>query len=176
MKRQIAEHGYEVVLDARDEMRPGAKHFEWEQKGVPVRIEIGPRDVAGGTCVVKRRDLSSKEKTFWKIDEVGASIPGLLMEIQDALFARAKAFRDAHTLQVESYDQFKELLEKDGVGNFLVAHWDGTPETEKKIKDDTKATIRCIPFPGQIAGTDEPGVCIVTGKPSKQRVIFAKAY
>jgi prolyl-tRNA synthetase len=104
---------------------------------------------------------------------IGVVMKGMMDEIQKSLFERAKAFRDAHVVKVDTYDEFKERLEGgDGIGNFLLAHWDGTPETEKKIKEDTKATIRCIPFEGD----KEPGKCIVTGQPSKQRVVFAQAY
>jgi prolyl-tRNA synthetase len=172
VRRQIAEAGFEVVLDTRDELRPGAKHFEWEQKGVPVRIEVGPRDVAAGTCVIKRRDRGSKEKTQLGLDQVGSAIGGLMDEIQAALFARAKEFRTAHTVQADTYDTFKQALETDGIGNFVLAHWDGTPETEKRVKDETKATIRCIP----LEGDKEPGRCVVTGAPSAQRVVWARSY
>lgn len=172
VRKQIAEAGFEVVLDTRDELRPGAKHFEWEQKGVPVRIEIGPRDVASGTCVVKRRDRGPKEKAQLGLDQVRGSIAGLMDEIQASLFARAKEFRTAHTVQADTYDAFKQALESDGIGNFVLAHWDGTPETEKRVKDETKATIRCIP----LEGDKEPGRCMVTGAPSAQRVVWARSY
>lgn len=172
VRRQIADSGLSVVLDARDELRPGAKHFEWEQKGVPVRIEIGPRDVETNSCVYKRRDRDPKEKTSIPLEGVGPVMTRLMEEIQQALFARAKAFRDAHMIKVDTYEQFKEALEVDGVGNFILAHWDGTTETERKIKEETRATIRCIPLDGE----KEPGTCIVTGRPSTQRVIFARAY
>lgn len=172
VRRECVDAGLEVVLDARDELRPGAKHFEWEQKGVPVRVEIGPRDVDGGSCVYKRRDRDPREKISIPLAGSGAFFKGLMDEIQRSLFARAKAFRDAHIVRVDTYEQFKEALHAGGVGNFVLAHWDGTTETEKKIKDETKATIRCIPFEGD----KEPGACMVTGKPSAQRVIFARAY
>jgi prolyl-tRNA synthetase len=172
VRRELEDAGLTVVLDARDELRPGAKHFEWEQKGVPVRMEIGPRDVDAGTCVYKRRDQGPKDKTSIPLDAVGTLIPHLMGEIQTALFERAKAFRDSHTVKVDSYEQFKEAIEVNGVGNFVLAHWDGTAETEKKVKDDTRATIRCIPLEGET----EEGKCMVTGKPSKQRVLFARAY
>ena len=172
IKAETEALGLTVTLDLRDEMRPGAKHFEWEQKGVPVRVEIGPRDLEGGTCVLKRRDVGGKDKTIVPLAGVGAVLLGLMTEIQNALFNRAKAFRDAHTVKADSYEQFKEVLEVNGIGNFVYAHWDGTPETEKKIKDETRATIRCIPLEGEI----EEGKCMVTGQPSKQRVVFARAY
>ncbi len=172
VKREIAAAGLEVVLDTRDD-RPGAKHFEWEQKGVPVRIEIGPRDLASGSCVIKRRDRA-KDKTPLPLEGIGAVVVALMDEIQKALFERAKAFRDEHLVKADTYDELKAKLEVGGVGNFVLAHWDGTPETEKKIKDDTKATIRCIPFDD--LGGDGAGACVVTGKPSAQRVVFARSY
>jgi prolyl-tRNA synthetase len=172
IKRAAEEKGLTVVLDARDEMRPGAKHFEWEQKGVPVRVEIGPRDVDGGTCVIKRRDIGGKDKTIVQLAGVADVLAGLMTEIQNALHARAKAFRDSRLVKVDSYDQFKQALEVNGVGQFILAHWDGTAETEKRIKDETRATIRCIP----LEGDQDAGTCMVTGKPSAQRVVFARAY
>jgi prolyl-tRNA synthetase len=172
VRRQCQDAGVSVVLDDRDELRPGAKHFEWEQKGVPARIEIGPRDLESGSCVVKRRDKDPKTKVSMPTSGVGIAMKALMAEIQTSLFERAKAFRDARMVKVDTYDEFKERLEVGGKGNFLLAHWDGTPETEKKVKDDTKATIRCIPLDGEA----EPGTCIVTGRPSKQRVVFAQAY
>jgi prolyl-tRNA synthetase len=171
-RKELADAGLAVVLDDRDELRPGAKHFEWEQKGVPVRLEIGPRDLDQGTAVCKRRDRDPKEKTSVPLGALRAQLVPLMDEIQRALFERARAFRDAHLVRVDSYAQFKEQLEVKGVGNFLLAHWDGTTETEKKIKEETRATIRCIP----LAGDAEEGACVLTGKPSKQRVVFARAY
>ncbi|MEI8256557.1 MAG: His/Gly/Thr/Pro-type tRNA ligase C-terminal domain-containing protein, partial [Deltaproteobacteria bacterium] len=172
VKRDAEARGMTVVLDDRDELRPGAKHFEWEQKGVPVRVEIGPRDLDAGTCVLKRRDVGGKDKTIVPLEGVGAVLEGLMTEIQSVLLARAKAFRAAHTVKADTYEQFKAVLETGGIGNFVLAHWDGTPETEKKIKDDTRATIRCIP----LESDGETGVCMVTGQPSAQRVVFARAY
>jgi len=172
VRRECEDAGLSVVLDDRDELRPGAKHFEWEQKGVPARIEIGPRDLESGSCVVKRRDKDPKAKVSRPMAGVGEAMKTLMGEIQTALFERAKALRDSRIVTVDSYDAFKQALETDGKGNFLLAHWDGTAETEKRIKDDTKATIRCIPF----EGSEEPGRCVVTGRPSKQRVVFGQAY
>jgi prolyl-tRNA synthetase len=172
VRRECVDAGLTVVLDDRDELRPGAKHFEWEQKGVPARIEIGPRDLESGSCVVKRRDKDPKAKTALPVAGIGAAMNQLMKEIQTSLFERAKALRDSRLLKVDSYDDFKKSLETDGKGNFLLAHWDGTLETEKKIKEDTKATIRCIPADA----ADEPGTCIVSGRPSKRRVLFAQAY
>ncbi len=160
------------MLDDRDELRPGAKHFEWEQKGVPARVEIGPRDVESGSCVVKRRDKDPKSKVTLPLAGASAALASLMGEIQTSLFERAKAFRDSRIVKVDTYDEFKQRLEEGGKGNFLLAHWDGTAETEKRIKDDTKATIRCIP----LEGDTEPGKCVVTGRPSQRRVLFAQAY
>jgi prolyl-tRNA synthetase len=172
IRKECEGAGLTVVLDARDELRPGAKHFEWEQKGVPVRVEIGPRDVEQGACVYKRRDRDPKEKTSIPVAGSGEIFKGLMTEIQRSLFERAKAFRDSRMVRVETYDEFKQALETGGVGNFLLAHWDGTAETERKIKEETKATVRCIPFDMG----EEEGRCVVTGKPSRQRVVFAQAY
>jgi prolyl-tRNA synthetase len=173
VRRECHDAGLATVLDDRDELRPGAKHFEWEQKGVPARIEIGPRDLESGTCVVKRRDKDPKTKVSMPLEGVGAAMTLLMNDIQKSLFERAKAFRDSRIVKVDTYDEFKARLEgEDGRGNFLLAHWDGTYETEKRIKDDTKATIRCIPFEGDT----EPGKDLVTGRPSKRRVLFAQAY
>jgi len=172
VRRECVDAGLSVVLDDRDELRPGAKHFEWEQKGVPARIEIGPRDLESGSCVVKRRDKDPKSKVSMPLLGTGLAMKALMAEIQTSLFERAKALRDARLVKVDSYADFKERLEEGGKGNFLLAHWDGTAETEKKVKDDTKATIRCIPLEGDA----EPGTCVVTGRPSKRRVVFAQSY
>jgi prolyl-tRNA synthetase len=170
LRRECEGAGLSVVLDDRDGMRPGAKHFAWEQKGVPVRIEIGPRDVEAGSCVVKHRD--PKEKTPLALAGATTVLSALMTEIQKSLFERACAFRASRTVKVDTFDQFKEALDPGGKSNFLLAHWDGTSETEKKIKDETKATIRCIP----LEGDKEPGKCVLTGRPSAERVIFAQAY
>ncbi len=156
-----------IKIDDRDQYKPGRKFAEWEQKGVPIRIEIGPKDVANSQVVFKRRH--DREKEIVPLDKVAELLPERLAEVQQLLFDRAKAFRDEKTMTVDSYDEFKEKI---GDGGFFLAHWDGTDETEAKIKGETKATIRCIPLElGQ-----EEGVCMVTGKPSKQRVVFARAY
>ena len=172
MRRECVAAGLSAVLDDRDDLRPGAKHFHWEQRGVPARVEIGPRDVASGSCVIKRRDRDPKEKTAAPLAGVGAALTALMDEIQQALFARAKAFRDSRLVKVDTYDDFRAALEGPSGGNFLLAHWDGTRETEEQIKKETRATIRCIPFEGD----GEPGRCILTGRPSARRVIFAQAY
>jgi prolyl-tRNA synthetase len=172
LRRECEGAGLSVVLDDRDGMRPGAKHFDWEQKGVPVRIEIGPRDVEAGSCVVKRRDRDPKEKTPLALAGASTVLKELMSEIQKSLFERAKAFRASRTVKVDTFDKFKEALDAGGKGQFLLAHWDGTPETEKKIKEETKATIRCIP----LEHDGETGQCVLTGKPSAQRVVFAQSY
>lgn len=173
LRRALTDRGLAALLDDRDDLRPGAKHFEWEQKGVPVRIELGPRDVAAGVCVTKRRDRDPKEKTTLPLAGAPEAIEGLMDEIQRSLYQRAKDRRDARTVRVDTWEDFKNALAgTDGVGNFVLAHWDGTTETEKKIKEETRATIRCIPLDGE----EEPGVCVRTGRPSARRVLFAEAY
>ena len=160
--------GVKVEIDTDDTKRPGFKFAEYQMKGVPVRLGLGKRDIENNTIEVARRD--TKEKTTISLDDVVNYVTGLLDEIQENLLQRAKAFRESHFTTVDNYEEFKELLETKG--GFFYCHWDGTPETEEKIKEETKATIRCIPF-------DMPcdsGVCMYSGKPSERRVIFAKAY
>ena len=154
--------------DDRDTQRPGFKFAEWELKGVPVRIAVGTRDMQSGTVEIARRDTQAKET----VPQAGLAdrIEQLLEDIQRNIYGKAKAFREANTTAVDTYYQFKEVL--DGKGGFVAAHWDGTAETEKLIKEETKATIRCIPLNNKT----EAGTCIRTGKPSIQRVLFAKAY
>ncbi len=167
---EFKKKGISVKYDDRDTQKPGFKFAEWELKGVPVRIAIGPKDLENGTFEIARRDLLSKE--IIDADSVVSHIENLLHEIQENLFARALNFRNTHITEVHSFDEFKDVLETKG--GFLSAHWDGTPETEEKIKDLTKATIRCIPMDRK--EEEEEGVCMFTGKPSKGRVLFAKAY
>jgi prolyl-tRNA synthetase len=161
-----------VKVDAREQFAPGYKFNEWESKGVPVRVELGPRDLAQKSCVLARRDIPGKEAKIMGVplDAAPARIQELLLVIQRDLLERARAFRQAGTYEVNTYDEFKKKLEEPG--GFLWAHWDGTRKTEDRIAEETKATIRCIPFDGPV----EPGRCIVTGNPSARRVIFAKAY
>ncbi|RYD69045.1 MAG: proline--tRNA ligase, partial [Verrucomicrobiaceae bacterium] len=160
--------GVRVKYDDSDNQRPGWKFAEYELKGVPVRITLGARDLANGVVELARRD--TKEKTTVPLEGLTERIQGLLVEIQDNLFARAKAFRDAHITKVDSWEEFERTLdEKTG---FVSAHWDGTSETETAIKEKTKATIRCIPLDNE----QEEGKCVLTGKPSIQRVLFARAY
>ncbi|MGM1429048.1 proline--tRNA ligase [Sphingobacterium lactis] len=157
-----------VKYDDRDTQRPGFKFAEWELKGVPLRVAIGARDMQNGTVELARRDTQTKET----VQQAGLPdhIAALLEEIQQNIFKKALDFRTEHITEVESYDEFKKVLEEKG--GFISAHWDGTVETEKRVKEETKATIRCIPLDAK----EEEGVCIFTGKPSKQRVLFAKAY
>ncbi len=159
--------GISVKFDNRDTHKPGFKFAEWELKGVPVRLAIGPRDLDNGTVEVARRDTLEKETL--QVIGLGDKIENLLVQIQDNIYQKAYSFRDENTFSVDTWEDFCQQI-KDG--GFVRAHWDGTSETEKAIKDKTKATIRVIPI-------DEPmeeGSCILTGKPSKQRVVFAKSY
>ncbi len=160
--------GISTKYDDGDTHKPGWKFAEYEMKGVPVRIAIGPRDLARGTAEVARRD--TLEKASYPLEGLAGKIPALLEDIQKHIYKKALDFRDSHIYKVDTYDEFKEVLEKKG--GFVLAHWDGTTETELKIKEDTKATLRIIP----VNMPDEEGKCIVTGRPSKRRVIFAKAY
>jgi prolyl-tRNA synthetase len=157
-----------VKYDNRTTRRPGAKFAQHELQGVPLRIAIGARDLANGTVEIARRDTLTKEVV--SLDSLNEKIEALLKEIQESLFKKALDFRNEHISEVDTFDEFKSVLEtKTG---FISAHWDGTNETEEKIKTLTKATIRCIPLEGEV----EAGVCVYSGKPSKRRVLFAKAY
>jgi prolyl-tRNA synthetase len=162
--------GISVKYDDRDTQKPGWKFAEYELKGVPVRIALGPRDLENKTLEIARRDNLTKESFQWEDMPIAEKIGGLLEEIQDGIYQKAFDFRKENTTEVNSWDEFKQVLE-DKAG-FLSAHWDGTPETEDKIKELTKATIRCIP----LDQVPEQGVCVYSGKPSSGRVLFAKAY
>ncbi|MCI0642589.1 MAG: proline--tRNA ligase [Gemmataceae bacterium] len=161
-----------VKIDDRDQHQPGFKFNEWEVKGVPIRVELGPKDLAQNACVLARRDLPGKESKMMGVPlaEAPTRIVGLLKAMQSALFERARKFRADNTLSVDTWDDFKKKI--DEPGGFLWAHWDRTRETEDKIAAETKATIRCIPY----EQTKETGKCVLTGKPSEGRVVFAKAY
>ncbi len=159
--------GVSVKYDDRDTQKPGWKFSEYEFKGVPVRIAIGPRDLENGTVEVARRD--TKEKSVMQITDLALKVEHLLEQIQSNLYNKALTFRETHTYKADTYDEFKKQLDE---GGFVMAHWDGTTETELKIKEETKATIRCIPMDSKA----EDGKCIYTGKPSSRRVIFARAY
>ncbi len=160
--------GISVKYDDRDTRKPGWKFAEYELKGVPVRLAMGPRDLENGTVEVARRD--TLEKNVTEIENVDIYIENLLEDIQKNIFKKAADYRASHTTKVDTYDEFKEVLKNKG--GFISAHWDGTPETEDLIKNETKATIRCLPLEYE----KEEGVCIRTGKPSKRRVLFALAY
>jgi prolyl-tRNA synthetase len=159
--------GISVKYDNSDNKKPGWKFSEYELKGVPVRLALGGRDLENNTIEVARRDTLTKETV--SCEGIEHHVKALLEEIQENIYRKAADFRTAQTREVNSYDEFKVEIEK---GGFLLCHWDGTPETEALIKDETKATIRCIPMKGDKI----PGRCMVTGKPSPQRVIFARAY
>jgi prolyl-tRNA synthetase len=159
--------GISFKYDNNDNKKPGWKFAEYELKGVPVRLAMGARDMENGTVEVARRDTLTKETVA--IEGVETYIDELLKTIQANIFQKAFDYRASVTRDVNSYDEFKVEIEK---GGFLMCHWDGTPETEELIKEETKATIRCIPLNGDTT----PGVCMVTGKPSAQRVVFARAY
>jgi prolyl-tRNA synthetase len=164
----LKSEGLSVKFDDRDTHKPGFKFAEYELKGVPVRIAVGPKDMENGTVEVARRDTLEKE--LIPILSAKQHILELMDKIQENLFQKALSFRQEKTKKVDTYDEFKQLIESDG--GFLLAHWDGSSETEELIKQETKATIRCIPLDGE----NEQGSCIRTGKPSNKRVVFAKAY
>jgi len=176
---QLKALGIRVKVDTDDKYTPGYKFADYELKGVPVRLAMGGRDLENGTIEIARRDTQTKETI--SIDGIVEIVKNLLEEIQQNLLQKALKFRIANTREVNSYDEFKEELKK---GGFILAHWDGTAETEQRIKDETKATIRCIPLADLaddnnadiIARASEPGTCMVTGKPSKGRVVFALNY
>jgi len=168
MKKAMEAKGISVKYDDRDNQRPGWKFAEYELKGVPVRIAIGARDLENGTLEVARRDTLEKE-TLQQAD-IETKVEHLLSQIQDNLYQKALAMRDTKTYVADTYDEFKRILEE--TPGFILAHWDGTPETEQKIKEETKATIRCIPLNNK----QENGTCIYSGKPSTQKVLFARAY
>ena len=164
----LKEEGISAKYDKRDTIRPGAKFAQHELQGVPIRITIGPKDLENGTVEVARRDTLTKETMSF--DGILQRLKSLIQIIQDELFYKALKFRDSHITEVETFEEFKLVIEEKT--GFVSAHWDGTPETEEKIKELTKATIRCIPTNNKL----EEGVCVYSGKPSKQRVLFAKAY
>jgi prolyl-tRNA synthetase len=164
---ELRARGITVKFDDDDTKKPGWKFAEYELKGCPVRIAVGPRDMENGTAEVARRD--TLEKQVVEVAGLAQRVEDLLHAIQKNLFDRALAMREARTRSVETYDEFKSAIEE---GGFILAHWDGTAETEEQVKNETKATIRCIPLDGDTT----PGKCMVTGRPSARRVIFARAY
>ena len=167
MVEKFRNMGISVKYDNADNKRPGFKFADYELKGVPVRLALGARDLENGTIELMRRDTLEKETL--PIDGIEEHVQKLLEEIQTNIYKKALALRESKTTTVDTYDEFKEKIEQ---GGFILAHWDGTPETEEKIKEETKATIRCIP----LEGDKTPGKCMVTGRPSAQRVIFARNY
>jgi prolyl-tRNA synthetase len=173
MRDSLAKAGYRVVLDDRDQYRPGWKFAQYEVEGVPVRLAVGPRDVKNGTAEMARRDTG--EKASVSAREIVPAVREALHDVQQALYDRAYAFRRDHTRVAESYDAFKAQIEE---GGFVLMHWDGTAETEARVKDETKATIRCVPFPDQFPGidTEAAGTDPVSGRPSERLVVYARAY
>lgn len=167
IKAELEAAGISVKFDDRDTHKPGWKFAEYELKGVPLRIAMGPRDIENGTVELARRDSLTKESTAQ--EGLADKVKSLLAEIQDALYHKAQSFLKEKTFEVNSWEEFKQRIEQ---GGFVHAHWDGSKETEERIKSETKATIRCIPLNNK----QEPGVCVYSGKPSSQRVLFAKAY
>jgi prolyl-tRNA synthetase len=166
MNAELAQLSITTKIDDRD-LRPGEKFYEWERKGVPVRVEFGPKDMANNQAVLVRRDTGEKE--IVPLSDFADRVAQLMEIIQKSLYERALILRTSKTKILDTWDEFTEAIES---GNFVMAHWDGTKETEAQIKEETGATIRCIPFDS----TDEAGVCIKTGKSSNRRVLFAKAY
>lgn len=160
--------GVRLRIDDRDGMSPGAKFYEWELKGVPLKIEVGPRDVANGEVVIGRRDTGEKQPV--KFADIAATVPALLDDIHEGLYQRALAWRNDNTHSVDSYDDFKKQLEEKG--GFFSMHWCESPDCEAKIKEETKATTRCRPLDQQ----EEQGSCVYCGKPSTRRILFAKSY
>ena len=167
-------------MDRRD-IAGGAKNWEWIKRGVPIRIEIGPRDLSAGTIALSRRDQPVKDKVFKPSSEIVSQLPAILGEIQQNLFDRAKILRDSNTVRIDSkkdfYDYFTPLdKEKPEIhGGFALAHWSGSAEVEAQIKQELKVTIRCIPFDPEVRD-DRPGKCVISGEPSPRRVLFAKSY
>jgi prolyl-tRNA synthetase len=168
LKAELENKGISVKYDNRDTHKPGWKFAEYELKGVPVRIAIGPRDLENNTVEVARRDTLEKE--ILHQDNLAVKIEHLLEQIQKNLYQKALDFREENIHYADTYEEFKQILNEKG--GFIYAHWDGTSDTEERIKEETKATIRCIPLDAK----EEEGKCIYSGKPSKRRVIFAKAY
>lgn len=166
-----------VEVDQRD-LGGGVKNWEWIKKGVPLRIEIGPRDLESGSAALSRRDRAHKEKSFLPVEQLVADLPGILTEIQDGMLARATAFRDSHMQSIETEEEFYKFFTPSNPaqpeihGGFALAHWNGNAEVEARIKTDLKVTIRCIPFHKDA----QPGRCIFTGEPSPQQVVWAKSY
>jgi prolyl-tRNA synthetase len=181
--RAVIYHGspLRVEVDARD-INGGTKSWEWIKKGAPLRVEIGPRDLEKGSVAVARRDRAHKEKTFPSMSDFVAQVSDTLDDIQNTLLTRATEYRDAHTVRIDSKEEFyafftpKNADKPEVHSGFALAHWNGSAAVEEQIKEDLKVTIRCIPTPGQIPGAEEPGFCVISGEPSPRRVLFAKSY
>ena len=167
VKKSLEAKGITVKFDNRDTHKPGWKFAEYELKGVPLRLALGARDLENGTIEVARRDTLEKET--YQITDIETKVEQLLEQIQENLYEKALTFREEKTYKTDSKDEFKKLIEQ---GGFVYAHWDGTSEVEELIKQETKATIRCIPLDTK----EEDGVCLFSGNPSRKRVLFAKAY
>ncbi len=167
IKQKLASQGISVTYDARDTHKPGWKFAQYELQGVPIRLALGPRDIENETIELARRDTLTKE--IVPMEGIEKRIPELLEDIQNTIYKKALDLRTNHTVSVDSWEEFQKAVDK---GGFILAHWDGTTETELKIKELTKATIRCIPFDAK----EEKGQCVLTGKPSTMRVLFAKSY
>jgi len=168
IKKELTDFGISFKYDDRDNLKPGYKFNEYELKGVPIRIAIGPRDLENKVVELARRD--TLEKIIIPMKDINKFIKSTLEEIQKNLFDKAYNFREEHITEVDTFDKFKSVLSRKG--GFVSAHWDGTLDTEQAIKNETKATIRCIPFSNE----NIQGKCVYSGKPSSQRVLFAKAY
>jgi prolyl-tRNA synthetase len=178
--KDLRDDGLVVKVDDREEVKPGAKYYEWERKGVPLRLEIGPRDVDQDVVMGKLRlspvDANGKpQKMTLKLADLGAQIGKLLDDFQEMLFERALELRKSNTVSVDTWKEFADVFAGENNSKFVWAHWDGTGETEAAIKAATKATIRCIPLDGE-GPTPEPGTCVKSGKSSARRVLFAKNY
>jgi prolyl-tRNA synthetase len=178
--QRYAEEAIRVEVDQR-EIAGGSKNWEWIKRGVPIRIEIGPRDLSAGTVALSRRDQPVKEKTFKPSAEIVEQLPAILGEIQKNLYHRAKILRDDSTVRIDSKKDFYDFFtpknkEKPEIhGGFALAHWSGSAAVEAQIKEQLKVTIRCIPFDQEVRD-DQPGQCVVSGEPSLRRVLFAKSY
>jgi prolyl-tRNA synthetase len=170
----LTDAGVRVRVDDRDNMSPGWKYNDWELKGACVRVELGPRDLEAGNCVVARRDEDGKHTVG--LEMAVTHIVSQLTAMQKSMFDRALAFRESNTHRIDDWATFKSQFEGEGGGGFVLAHWDGTTETELAISEATKATIRVIPTTPLHPDDSKPGKCVFSGKPSKQRVVFAKAY
>jgi len=168
IKTDLEREGISVNYDDKENNKPGWKFADYELKGVPVRIAVGPRDLENSTLEIARRDTLEKETI--PMNNVTSYVKKLLEDIQANIYSKALKFRSDNTFYANSWSEFLEII--DNQGGFIMAHWDGTSETEEKIKEETKATIRCIPFDSQ----DEDGFCIYSGRPSKRRVLFARSY